>query len=237
MEKGSIGDRFKDAREVYNQHNKNGESIRKVAKETKLTESLLSNLENEAARDVGFSKIVKLAEYYDVSIDWLLTGKGEPKRNPCAVDDLGLSVTAVQWLKQLANSPDKDRDTKYFSMLLEMSDFQTLVFSLIEYYSALKAAAVVERLLKCMATGESDPYPTCKTYMEKLKAATQDTQYNDMERHHLEALYSMERAYFDEGLCSILDDENEGIHILDILELKINRNLNSVIRTIENEHE
>ncbi len=181
--------------------------------------------------------LAKIAEFFDVSTDYLVGRTAEPSRLPCAVDDLGLSVDAVKWLKTIAASTDKDSDTKHLSTLMEMSSFQTLLHSLIEFFSALKASSVCGEIVKSMGFGAADMYPAQETYIEKLRAATQDPQYDNMVQMYLKAICGFEQAYMDSDMLYVLDDDEDGIDVLDILELRINRNLSAVIRDIEDEFE
>lgn len=67
----SRGERFQDARSVYNQHGP--ETIKMVAAETGLSPSLISDLENDdKKREVSYTKIATLAKHYGVSADYLL---------------------------------------------------------------------------------------------------------------------------------------------------------------------
>lgn len=98
----SRAERFLEARTVYNKNGK--QSTGDVEKETGIRKSLISSLENEADRSVGYDKIVILANHYGVSTDWLFGLTNDPHREPCAADDLGLSAHAIdliiRWKKQ-----------------------------------------------------------------------------------------------------------------------------------------
>ena len=48
--------------------------------------------------------IVKISDYFDVSIDYLLRGTGDPKRQPTAVDELGLSNNAIENILRWKNN-------------------------------------------------------------------------------------------------------------------------------------
>lgn len=51
--------------------NKSGKSLREIARETGLSTTLLSNYKNDRA-EAGIDKLTKLADYFNVSADWLL---------------------------------------------------------------------------------------------------------------------------------------------------------------------
>lgn len=89
------GERFKDARVVYN---KNGsQSMAEVSMATGVSASLIKELEDDdSARDFGYKKIVELAKHYGVSANWLLGITNDHKIHPCATDELLLSESAVE---------------------------------------------------------------------------------------------------------------------------------------------
>ena len=227
----SRGERFKDARLV---HNKNGkQSMDDVYTATGVSASMIKDLEDdEKERSVGYDKIAILAKHYGVSTDYLLSLTNDPERTPCATDELGLSAQSIKWLSRLANSPDRDRYTKHLSALLEMRSFQTLLHSLFDYFSAVTAASITESILENFLS-TNDLYPSAKSFREKIAAAQCDTQYDDMVQFHLGAIYNFDKALLDSGM---IDDEYDNISVLDMLELIIKRNLDSVIREVENEH-
>lgn len=51
--------------------NKSGKSLREIARKTGLSTTLLSNYKNDRA-EAGIDKLTKLADYFNVSADWLL---------------------------------------------------------------------------------------------------------------------------------------------------------------------
>ena len=48
--------------------------------------------------------IVKIANYFNVSTDYLLGLTDEPSRQPCAADDLGLSPQSIAYIRQYSNT-------------------------------------------------------------------------------------------------------------------------------------
>lgn len=75
------------------------ESIAKAAGKTRQTISQYVN----GISEPGYDVLVKIADYFDVSIDYLLGRTGDPTRLPCAVDELGLSVTAISTIKHFSD--------------------------------------------------------------------------------------------------------------------------------------
>ena len=224
------GERFKDARLVHNQHGK--QTMDEVEAATGIKKSLIQALENdESSRDAGYAKVATLAAHYRVSTDYLLGLTNDPFPQRTAADDLGLSSQSLTWLKSLAGAPDNHWYTSNLSKLLEMPQFHTFLYSLFEYTAALEATKICSDLLSSFCN-DSDPYPTHKTYIEKLEAATKDMQNSNLVRLYLKSIYELEKISYD--TATVMDTGDDDIQILDIMELKVKRNLDTVIRTIEN---
>lgn len=132
--------RFKLARTIYNQHGQ--QSVREVAKITGITGSLIDDLESNAgkARDVGYSKIVKLAKHYGVSSDYLLGLSEIPSVDEdikVAFKITGLSEKAINAL----NGADRD-ELDFISFLIEnriSSDISTKAYGCAIDKSIIKA--------------------------------------------------------------------------------------------------
>lgn len=96
-------ERFKDARTVHNQHGK--QTMDKVAAATGITKSVIHALEDdneEKERNVGYKTVAVLAKHYGVSADWLLELSEDHRRQPSAVDELGISAKAVEQIKAIS---------------------------------------------------------------------------------------------------------------------------------------
>lgn len=80
--------------------------------------------------------IVEIAKYFSVSTDYLLGTTDDPAPRPSAVDDLGLSPKAVQYLRilyELANIPPYDTRISLLSNLLENRRFDDLITQCARY--------------------------------------------------------------------------------------------------------
>ena len=74
------GERFKDARTVYNQHGK--QSMRTVETCTGVSASVITYLESDSdGRNVGYPTIVALSKHYGVTTDFLLGLSPNPTTN------------------------------------------------------------------------------------------------------------------------------------------------------------
>jgi len=125
------GERFSDARMQHLSAERR--SIHAVSDATGVSVSMISALEDdEIKRDVGYSNVAKLAEYYHVSADWLLGLTEEPRQNPPAVDDLHLTSDAVRMIQsfalcreELAIFSSLVSSVEFWRIIQEVKDLQT----------------------------------------------------------------------------------------------------------------
>lgn len=104
-------------------------NVHELAKAIGVSAGALSNYQNDAAA-AGIDNLVKIAEYFDVSTDWLLGLSSDPQRIPTATDELGLSFKAVQYLQTLhglANVPPYDNRIVLLSRLFESRQFDEIL--------------------------------------------------------------------------------------------------------------
>lgn len=142
-------ERFEEARKDK------GLSIQDVTDATNVHKSMISALENEPkngkARDVGYSNIVKLAQFYGVSIDWLL-GLSEVrspdviKQNECKYT--GLSEAAVDAITFDRTKCDHDgnRYLAFLNSLLVDPNFRYLITTLYRFTTANEAKTVYDKM-------------------------------------------------------------------------------------------
>lgn len=71
------------------------EDLAKVTDKTRQTVSQYTN----GISEPGYDTLVKIADFFNVSTDYLLGRTNEPSRQPCAADELGLSQANIDFLK------------------------------------------------------------------------------------------------------------------------------------------
>lgn len=106
----SIQERIKDLRIEHKL------TLEQLAEQTGLSKSALGNYENDEFKDISHYALIKLADFYNVSVDYLL-GRMETKNHSnTAIDELHLNDVMIELLKnkkidspllcELASHPD-----------------------------------------------------------------------------------------------------------------------------------
>ena len=122
------GERFKGARLDYNKHGK--QTMDEVATATGVSKSLIQALEDdENNRSVGYDKVAKLASYYGVSPNWLLRLSEDPHILPTAADDLDLSASAIELMRNFHHYTSIGKDgIEGLNLLIEKGFFLELAW-------------------------------------------------------------------------------------------------------------
>ena len=110
------GERFEDARKVYNRHG--NQTMDEVTAATGVKKSMIQALEDDGNnRSVGYDKVAKLAAHYGVSVNWLLCLDGDYHICPSAVDELGLSQKNTDFLKDPSIAVGRPITVPRFNMI------------------------------------------------------------------------------------------------------------------------
>ncbi len=82
-------------RALMDERGETQENIAKAAEKTRQTVSQYVN----GISEPSYETLVKIADYFNVSADYLLGRTEDPNRKPCAADELGLSSEAIAVIK------------------------------------------------------------------------------------------------------------------------------------------
>lgn len=110
-----------------------GKGLREISTDTKIAIGTLSKYQNDGA-EAGIDKLVSIANYFNVSTDWLLGLSDDPDRKPTAVSELGLSHAAIMEIKNLGTGKYKQT----LSAFISDPDFMVFVYQLWEICDASK---------------------------------------------------------------------------------------------------
>lgn len=86
-----------------------------------------------------------LADFYGVSSDYLLGFTNDPKRQPCAVDELGLSEEAVNEIRKIGNSRGFEDCIPGLSFLIERGNLLILSALALRLRNSVRIARRAER--------------------------------------------------------------------------------------------
>lgn len=104
MDLKKMGEHFKEARTKYNQHGPQSPYDVENIKEIGISNSTIYEIEKGKKKSGPSAEVViKLAQHYGVSADYLLGLSDDPHRTPSAVDELGLSNEAVNSIHAIRN--------------------------------------------------------------------------------------------------------------------------------------
>lgn len=110
-----------------------------LAEEVGKTRQTVSQYVNGIS-EPGYDTLVKIADRFDVSIDYLLGRTKDKKRSPSAIDDLGISEDVAEWFRKVkAESTDKDNLSEGINSILGRQGFQMILRYLRDYAEAVKA--------------------------------------------------------------------------------------------------
>ena len=132
----------------------------KIVQDTGVDKNKIYDLENDnSERDVGYKDIVALAQYYKVSLDWLLTGAGVPTANTTEnyiCQYTGLNESCIRFLhskvEQTFSPPVEYWVENPFSTIPVTQDLQDFVNELRTSSASRKVRwpiEVIEKLLSC----------------------------------------------------------------------------------------
>jgi transcriptional regulator with XRE-family HTH domain len=113
--KTTMGEKIKDLRVERHM------TTKQLAQATGISEAVINGLENDNGRDVGYSRIVELAKFFDVPTDFLLGFTESRITKNIELKQLGLTDKAIEVL--LA----KHQDNELVSKLIEHTEFVNLI--------------------------------------------------------------------------------------------------------------
>jgi transcriptional regulator with XRE-family HTH domain len=105
---------------------KNGVTPYKVGKETKIATSTLSDWKNGKSKPKQ-DKLKLIADYFDVSVDFLMTGENLERPDPARADilaDIAMDPQLLEYVSKIKNMSAEKKKQLYFyiDFLLERKD-------------------------------------------------------------------------------------------------------------------
>ncbi len=207
----TMGEKIKDLRVERHM------TTKQLAQATGISEAVLNGLENDTGRDVGYSRIIKLARFFEVPSDYLLGFTESRITKNIELKELGLTDKAIEVL--LA----KRQDNELLSQLIEHSEFSSLINAIDIYVRQLAArsintinnlTAVVQRGVENYAVGAgmTDEYGKAMKYINETKINEDEfLRYRITERFNqiLRDVYAANAENVNKNVPSAIAESNE----------------------------
>lgn len=185
------------------------------------------------SRSPNIGQLVKIAQFLNVTTDYLLGCTDDPNVAPTAVGELGLSPNSVGWIKEKSSDLSNGDDfRKYFSLLLESYNFQYLIDSLIEYCISVKAEKIASDIRYSIFTDpvhpilESDTLSIKKQqYLDNLLLATESDKYSKETKRLLKAISEIDAAFGLVPNFATAFQGPDGFSFTELLENRISRDV------------
>ena len=209
--KTTMGEKIKDMRVERHM------TTKQLAQATGISEAVLNGLENDNGRDVGYSRIIDLAKFFEVPTDYLLGFTESRITKNIVLKELGLSDKAIEVL--LA----KRQDNELVSQLVEHAEFSNLINAIDIYVKQLASksintinnlTAVMQRGVENYAVGAGMPagYSEAISYINEAKVDEDEfLRYRITERFNqiLRDVYSANADKAEKNIPSAIADSNE----------------------------
>ena len=192
-------------------------TTKQLAQQTGISEAVLNGIENDSGRDVGYSRIIELAKFFEVPTDYLLGFTESRITKNIELKALGLSDEAIEVL--LA----KRQDNEIISQLIEHGEFSNLINAIDIYVKQLAAksintinnlTAVVQRGVENYAEGAGVPggYGEAMNYINETKVDEDEfLRYQITERFNqiLRDIYNANADNAEKSVPSVIAESNE----------------------------
>lgn len=220
--KTTMGEKIKDLRVERHM------TTKQLAGATGISEAVLNGLENHTGRDVGYSRIIKLAEFFEVPSDYLLGFTESRITKNIELKELGLTDKAIGVL--LA----KRQDNELLSQIIEHNEFSDLINAIDIYVRQLAAKSIniINNLTTVMqrgvenyavGAGMADEYGKAIKYINETKVDEDEfLRYRITERFNqiLRDVYDDNANKASEDIPSAIKSTNEMAEsMVDVLDM------------------
>lgn len=220
--KTTMGEKIKDLRVERHM------TTKQLAGATGISEAVLNGLENDTGRDVGYSRIIKLAEFFEVPSDYLLGFTESRITKNIELKELGLTDKAIGVL--LA----KRQDNELLSQIIEHNEFSDLINAIDIYVRQLAAKSIntINNLTTVMqrgvenyavGAGMADEYGKAIKYINETKVDEDEfLRYRITERFNqiLRDVYDDNADKVSEDIPSAIKSTNEMAEsMVDVLDM------------------
>jgi len=204
------------------------EGLAKITGKTRQTISQYTN----GISEPGYETLVKIADYFDVSTDFLLGRTTDPNRSPCATDDLGLTPDFIDWI---VNMNENENTRVILNNIFEIPSFRLLVSELCNYYCAARAADLYDRIWFDFFADYSDTDDLEMIHQEfknEIDRIIESNQYEERISSML-SIHSKTWEATEKWIPSKGKYCREGLSVIDIYTLKANKQMENILTDID----
>lgn len=204
----------------------------------------------------GYDTLVKIADHFQVSLDYLLGRTADPGIQTSAVDELGISPKAIEWIKIFAKNDtecfDHDDTATVFNSLLEDESFTVFFYELCNFFYAKRAEYIYTSLFSQAFPSEDGgscviPHDKVVDFNQKVDNALKGTAFPDVIPDHAkrEDYLPHEIADYLEAILELEDSEPGDSDFIDVLtglfglrvselpELRARKAFDGIMRTLD----
>lgn len=214
---------------------KNGTTQEEIAKITNKTRQTVSQYVNGIS-EPSYDTLVKIAAYFDVSIDFLLGRTEDPRLARSAVDELGLSTYSISWLERLKGYGECDPNfRRIINRIFEDLVFQKTIFNLANYIEALEVETLsFKSYIQKMEYGPGRESEAWQAYADEILLLSQDPKFSERQQQLLKAEY--DRFTLDrDALWAVLSGDDAGFHFSKMFAYRANTYFSSLLNKYEKE--
>ena len=177
----------------------------------------------------SYDTLVKIADHFQVSLDYLLGRTADPAIQTSAVDELGISPKAVEWIKIFVKNEterfDYEDTASVFNYLLEDVSFSVFFYELTNFFHAKRAEYIYTSLLsQAFPCEENDsceiPHEKVVDFNRKVGVAIKCTAFPDEipDNAKRDDYLPHEIANYLEAILELEDSEPGDSDFIDVFE-------------------
>ncbi|MGM9628991.1 MAG: helix-turn-helix domain-containing protein [Faecousia sp.] len=194
------------------------------------------------SRSPNLQQIVQISKTLNVTTDYLLGLTGDPAPMRSAVDDLGLSPKAVEWIERLdkkALCDDHDDRISVLNYLLENINFQLFFYNICDYFYSIRAEAIYNELFdrafpKMEGNEDFVTQEMGRRFRDKLAQILDTVDIPNEIRDYLASTNDLwcHQDIGDSRLVDVLMGA-DGFNVSDLNEFRVNRDLSELMKSIK----
>lgn len=212
-----------------------GETQENIAKAAGKTRQTISQYVNGIS-EPGYDVLIRIADYFDVSIDYLLGRTEDPSRQSYAVDALGLYPDTVSWIVGMKEDVEAGG---VLGALLEIPSVRDLISKLSDYYFAVQAEKLYDNIWLDFFAEVNDLGRVERVHSDDVLSAFNDELDKIAKSEHygqaISSLLSIHRRIWETTVHDCPQDgpfARDGFGVKELYSMKVNQCIKDVLSDI-----